>query len=295
MISSHWILPNGFIAFIVSKITKIPYTVALAGSDVYIAKKNKFFTKMAVLAANNASYVLADSQKYLDEMVDLGAKVKKNDIIPYPVDTEAFKPNNNERIKLRSKLGFKNEDVVVLGIGRLIYKKGFRYMIEACYSLIKGNRKIHLIIGGDGDLRKELENLSFNLGLGDNVKFVGNVERDKISSYFNMCDIFVMPSIADTEGNIDDQPVALIEAMACGKPIVATNFPGISLTVKNGKSGFLVPQKDVSSIREALLKLVASAKLREEMGDESRKIVVDKLSIDKIGERYTRIFKDILE
>lgn len=295
IISSHWILPNGFIAFIASKITKTPYVVTLAGSDVYLAKKNILFTQMAVMAANKASAVLADSPKFLDDIVNLGAKVKKSEIIPYPVDTDKFKPNDNERLKLRAEFGFKNEDIVVFGMGRLIYKKGFKFLIEACSSVIKENKHVYLVIGGDGDLRESLEKFSFDLGSKDHIKFVGSINRDKAPAYYNMCDIFVMPSISDEQGNMDDQPVALIEAMACGKPIIATNFPGISLTVKDGASGFLVSQKDAFLIEKFLIKLILSDKLRKEMGIESRRIVLNKLSIGKIGQRYAEIFRSILK
>lgn len=295
IISSHWILPNGFIAFIASKITKTPYTVTLAGSDVYISQKNYFFTKMAILAANNASYILADSPKFLSEISDLGAKVKRSCIVPYPVSVEKFKPNNNERIKLRNKLGFKEKDIVIFGLGRLIHKKGFKYAIEAFSFLKKENKNIYLVIGGDGDLKKELENLCLELDVRNKVKFIGNIERNKVSFYYNMCDIFIMPSITDAQGNIDDQPVALIEAMSCGKPIVATKFPGISLTVKDEENGFLFPEKDVNSLRKALSKLIRSDKLRKKMGDKSRRIAFGNLCINRIGQKYTRIFLDTLK
>jgi len=293
VVSSHWILPSGFMAYVASKFTKIPYTIALAGSDVFIAKKNLLFRVMALLAASSSAAVLADSPKFLEDLVSLGAEVKKSDIIPYPVNVEKFKPNQKENEILRQELGLKNNAFVVLGVGRLIYKKGFRYLIEAFAGIAKKHKEAHLVIGGDGDLKNELETLASDLGIKSKVTFAGNIERDKISAYYNMCDVFVMPSISDAQGNIDDQPVALIEAMACGKPIVASNFPGISLTVVDGSSGFLTPQKDSKSIEEALIKLASSGSLRRKMGVESRKIVLNKLSVKKISERYMNIFNKI--
>lgn len=292
-ISSHWILPNGFISFVVSKLIGIPYTITLCGSDIYLAKKNKLFSIMAVIAANNAFLVAADSPKFLDDLIALGAKIKKDNIIPYPVDTNKFKPTTKGMRILKKKLRLPKDNLIILAVGRLVYKKGFEYLIKSLPKIVEEYPKICLIIVGDGDLKKQLKNLAFKLRLGHKVNFVGQADRNSILTYYNLADIFVMPSIKDQDGNMDDQPVSLIEAMACGKPVVATDFPGIRLTVNNNINGFLVPEKNVFLIQKALEKLIISANLRRKMGRESRKIVLNKLSDKKIGERYTGFFNEV--
>lgn len=291
IISSHWILPNGIIAFVVSKILKIPYTITLPGSDIFIAKKNIIFTKMAVLAANNAIMVSADSPKFLDELISLGAKIKNGSIIPYPVDTEKMKPEKKEAEKLKKNLKMRGKNLILLGVGRLVHKKGFSFLIQSFSTIVKKYPSSFLIIIGDGDLRQKLEALSKEFGISNNIVFTGYIDRNNILAYYNLADIFVMPSIKDKDGNMDDQPVALIEAMACGKPIIATNFPGIKLTVDDGKSGILIPEKNVEILTTALEKLILSKNMRENMGKESRKIILDKLSMEKIAEKYTNYFK----
>lgn len=292
VISAHWILPNGFIASVVSKLLKIPYTVTLPGSDVFVAKKNWFFSFLSLLAANNASAIISDSPKFLEILLTLHPKVHNSEIIPYPVDADRFRPMREGRNQIRRKLHLANNTVVVLAVGRLVHKKGFHYLIQAMSQIVHKDKNTRLVIVGDGDLRGALENLVSKLKLAKHVLFVGDIERSELFFYYNMADIFAMPSIKDKNGNIDDQPVSLIEAMSCGKPIVATNFPGIALTVVHSKSGFLTPQKNVLMIKRALEELIDSKELRIRMGRESRKIVTDKLSIEKIGERYSSLLRN---
>lgn len=294
VISSHWLLPSGLMALVASKLTGIPYVVTLPGSDVYIAGMNSLFKKLAVFAANKARAVIADSPIFVDKIKKLGAKLKQTQIIPYPVDTEKYRPDKAAVNILKERLGLDSGNIIVLAVGRLVEKKGFKYLIEAMRDIVRVSSQTRLLIIGDGDLRVELESLSQKLKVKKYVLFIGSVNRDKISSYYNMADIFVMPSIADKKGNIDDQPVALLEAMSCGLPVVATNFPGISLSVENGVNGILTPQKNVLAIRKAVVCLLPSYKLRDKMGKESRKIALSKFSIQKIGERYNGIFEKIL-
>lgn len=294
VISSHWLLPSGLMAMVASRLMRIPYVVTLPGSDVYVAGMNSLFKKFAVFAASRAEAIIADSPVFLDKIIKLGVRPKKTEIVPYPVDIDKYRPNFSGVNILRKKLRFDSHNIIILAVGRLVEKKGFRYLIEAMRGIMRVSPQTRLLIIGDGDLREELESLSQKLKVKKYILFVGSVNRDKISSYYNVADIFVMPSISDEKGNIDDQPVALLEAMSCGLPIIATNFPGISLSVDDGVNGFLTAQKDVLAIKKAVVRLLRSQKLRKRMGRESRKIAISKFSIQKIGGKYNSIFKEIL-
>ncbi|MEX2007743.1 MAG: glycosyltransferase [Candidatus Levyibacteriota bacterium] len=291
IISAHWLLPNGLIAAIVSKLTGVPYVVTLPGSDVYVAGMNILFKKLAIFAAEQASIVIADSPTFIRKVEQLGANIKRSEVIPYPVDVMKYKSDHSASANLRKHFGFYKQDVVILAVGRLVEKKGFKYLLESMGEIIKTYANVKLVIVGEGDLKEELLAIVKKRKIDKSTIFAGSIGRDKILSYYNLGDIFVMPSISDAAGNIDDQPVALLEAMACGLPVVATNFPGNSMTVADKVNGFLVPQKNVNAIKSALLKLVLSNKLRKQMGLKSRKIAVEKLSIDKIGEAYALVFE----
>lgn len=295
LICSHWILPNGFIAALVSKLTGVPFTVTLPGSDVFLAHKNKLFGKMAKGAGQEADAVLADSPQYMKSLLDLGVKTKISEIIPYPVDDKKLRPIKNGLARYRKKLHLNKKNLVILAVGRLVYKKGFNYLIQAMPPLVKKYSFIRLLIIGDGDQHSEWEALTHKLGINKYVGFLGMIDRKEISFYYNLADIFVMPSIKDKAGNIDDQPVSLIEAMACGKPVVATNFPGIAMTVKDNISGFLIPQKNVKMLTVFLGRLIESPSLREKMGRMGRLIVEKNLGCRKTGEKYTQVFRKVIK
>lgn len=294
IISAHWVLPNGFIAYIVTRFIKIPYVVTLPGSDVFVAKKFRILTFAANLAVHNASMVIADSPQYIREMQRMGAKIKKTEIIPYPVDTETIRPNTHNIQKLRSEIGILKDDLVVLAVGRLVYKKGFEYLIKAFAQVTKRMSNVKLIIVGEGDLRRRWENECKKLSIQEKVFFVGNKDRKQLLQFYNLSDVFVMPSIKDKNGNIDDQPVSLLEAMACGKPVVATNFPGISMIVKDGWNGYLVAEKDIRELYKKIIDLLQSTQKRKLLGKRSRQVVVQKISAQKIVAKYDKIFQEII-
>lgn len=294
VVSAHWILPNGFISYLATKFIHIPYTVTLAGSDVYVSNKNKLFSFMAKKAAENANVVLADSPTYVNQLKKTGAHVKNYSIIPYPVDTSMLKINLGGVSTLRNELNLKQDTITLLGVGRLVYKKGFKYLLKAFSKVTKKHKEVILIIVGVGDLENELKELTKSLHIESFVKFVGNIKRDKIVAFYNLADIFIMPSVVDEGGNIDDRPVALLEAIACGKPVIATNFPGNALSIKDSISGFLVPQKDVKSLEHAIILLIESKGLRMRMGKEASKLASKNFGIKTIGEKYSSLFKDIV-
>lgn len=295
IISCHWILPNGFIAYVASKIVGIAYAVTLAGSDVYVANKNIVFSKMARLAGEGASAICSDSPQYVKELKKTGIKIKNNYIIPYPVDTSRLKVSTSDVRELRRKLHIPLSSLVLLSVGRLVHKKGFRYLLLAFSEVLRKRSDVVLIIVGEGDLHRKLEEEAVSLGIDEHIKFVGNVDRNKIVAYYNLADLYVMASIRDDEGNIDDRPVALLEAIACGKPTISTNFPGNSLSIKHGKSGFLVSQKRPNELASSILELATSKALRDQMSKEALKIAREELSLIQVGRKYHSIFKNIVK
>lgn len=294
MVSAHWILPNGFIVYLTSLFIRIPFVVTLAGSDVFVANKNFLFSFMARLAAKKAAAICADSPQYITELKKTGAIIKKSKVIPYPVDMSGLKVQNKLLNQLKKDFGIGKETVVILGVGRLITKKGFKYLLEAYQLILKKHKNTLLLIAGDGDLRIQLEKLAVKMHIEKNTYFLGNVERDKIAAYYCIADIFVMPSIKDSEGNIDDRPVALLEAVSAGLPVIATQFPGNALSVEHLKSGFLVSQKNSKILSERIAELVISKELRMQMGRRAKTIAESSFTIKTIGGKYNALFQGVI-
>lgn len=294
IVNVHWILPNGVIAFLAYIITGVQYVVTLPGTDAFLAFKNKAFGLVAKVIAARSSGLVSNSSWLLKRILALGVGEKPTEIINYPTDISEFKPQHNGVEKLRKILGLKKNSIIVMAIGRLVYKKGFYYLIKAMQEVTEKNPNARLIIGGDGDLKKNLESLSEKMGLKENILFVGNIKRNEIAWYYNLADIFVAPSIVDAEGNVDGGPVVCFESMACGKPQIVTNVLGVADIIEEGKNGYIVEQKNSSTLAVAINKLISSKSLRNKMGIANRELILKTLDTKSVGLRYTYFFKGII-
>lgn len=292
VINSHWVVPNGFIAYLVSKVTGVPYTTSIPGSDVHMGSKNEIFRQMVGIAAMNADWVISDSQHYIEQLKELGFTPSNVDLIRYGVNAKNFRPISKDR-KILDKLKLSTTDLTVVCVGRLVEKKGFIYLVRSMPNVLKKVPRTKLVIVGDGYERVRLENEVKKLGIEKNVRFAGTISYDELSKYYNIGDVFVMPSVKDEKGNLDASPVTMMEAMACGVPVVATKFAGSEDLVIKGKTGFLVREKNVNEIASGIVDLLTKG-TKESRKKMVRKIAIDNFSVQSVAKRYTQIFNRIV-
>lgn len=302
IVNAHWILPNGFIAGVVSKMIGVPVVSTLPGSDVYMADRNNIYRHMAKFAAETSKAISSNSPQLLKDLAQIcerlgtkkGTIQKKSFPIMYGVDPKKFYPTTKNTLEIRRKLKISKDSLVVTSVGRLVSKKGYKYLIEAAPKVIKMNKNVVFAIFGEGDQRQELEARVSKLKLTSSFRFPGWVKYDEMLYYQNLGDVFILPSIRDEEGNLDDQSVSVVEAMACAKPIVTTDFPGYKIVVENGKNGFLVPEKRSDLIAISINKIILSKKTITSMSKRSRYLAVNNLSWEVIGKNYTEVFEGLL-
>jgi len=182
------------------------------------------------------------------------------------------------------------EAIKLLTIGRLTEKKGHEYAIRAVSKLIKKYKNIEYIIAGDGPLRSKLENLVLELGMGSYIKFIGEVEQNEVVKLYQLAHIFILPSITASNGDQEGIPVVLMEAQATGLPIISTYHTGIPEVILEGKSGFLVPEKDVEALVKKLEYLIEHPELWSKMGHYGRKFVEERYNIEKLNLQLVKIF-----
>ncbi|OGM75739.1 hypothetical protein A2382_00610 [Candidatus Woesebacteria bacterium RIFOXYB1_FULL_38_16] len=292
LINVHWILPNGLIAMCVSILTGVPFVVTLPGTDAYLVYKNQIFAWVAKLIANRSSGIVSNSSVHLKRIMDLGIKKDKLcDVISYPVDVSSLSPNKNGVKELKKKLKILKDEFVILAVGRLVYKKGFEFLIKAMPLILKEHKKVKLIIGGEGDLMNDLKRLVTKLQFEDKVIFVGTIGRNEIGVFYNMADVLVAPSVYDKNGNVDGGPLVSAESMACGKPQILTEILGMADEMRDGVNGFIIKPENQDEIAKAVMKLIKSPKIQQEMGRNNRKLLTARLSTKSIGKRYTRFFE----
>lgn len=291
ILHAHWVLPNGFIGALVARITKVPLVISIPGSDILVSEMNFIFRWMARFAFATANLITTNSSDLRDSAIKIGAKPEKFKFIIYGVDPDVFQPDETKTKILRKKLGIKDKEIVILAVGRLVYKKGFDVLIKSIPLVVKEYPDVKVVIVGKGGLEDDLINLTNSLKVKEYVLFIGNVMRDEISDYYNMADIFAMPSVMRP---VDGLNVCVVEAMASGKPIVASNVGGNPLVVRDGKNGFLFNEGDSVQLAKRIVKLLASPSLRKKFGECSRQMVLKEFNWEYLARSYIRAFEEIL-
>lgn len=289
IISAHWIIPNGFIAAIISKITGVPLVITVPGSDAYLAKKNFLFRWMLRFASSQARKIVSNSMRYLEELSELGIDTTKFVEIPYGVNINSFSNIYKKKNEMRKQLQFTNSDRIILAVGRLVEKKGFAYLINAMSLVIKEQKSAKLLIIGDGSEKNSLQKLTKELGLEKNIIFVGKINHTDLPKYYALADLYVAPSIKDKYGNLESHIVALFEAIASGLPIVATKLAVSEKYVVDGKNGYRVNDKDIADLASAIVRMLNSEDLSE-MAKYSSNIAKNYLSYQSCTKEYIKIF-----
>jgi glycosyltransferase involved in cell wall biosynthesis len=198
--------------------------------------------------------------------------------MPLGVDTEQFEPLEGSRQK---------EGKEILFAGYLYRLKGAEYLLKALSIVVKEHDDVMLRIAGDGPDKQYLMRLSKALKIEDKVVFEGMVPHDMMPRYYQKCDIFCFPTLGEPFGK------AVIEAMACAKPVIASNIGGPAEIIDNGKTGLLVPPAQPESLATKLGELLEDETRTKRMGINARKTVMKKYSWEKIGAKYHTMYKNI--
>lgn len=167
--------------------------------------------------------------------------------------------------------------------------KGLDVLIRAMALLREENETIRLVLAGDGPVRCELERLATGLGLHEQVEFIGDQSRSAVARLLNDCTLFVHPS------RFEGLPLAVLEALACGKPVVATTVDGIPEIIEDGANGILVEPGDARALAAAVRRMLGDAALRERLGRAGRRRVEDAFRWERMGERYVHTYEELLE
>ncbi|MBI3932535.1 MAG: glycosyltransferase [Acidobacteria bacterium] len=269
----HWVVPSGVLVAGVLRARSIPWVLSLHGSDVFVAERSRLLRPPAGDALREAGAVTACSADLHARAVALGAGAERVRTVPYGVDVEAFSPEARTG-GVRGRLGVPREAFFVLAVGRLVEKKGFRYLVEAAAR----TGGVRVVIAGEGDLRGALEEEARRLAAP--VGFAGALDRATVAAALAEADAVVVPSVVDAAGNVDGLPNTLLEALAAGRAVVATRVAGIPDVVRDDDNGLLVPEKDPHALAEALRRLVREPETRERLAREARRTAVERLSWD---------------
>jgi len=266
-IHAHWGSTTATMAYVISKITSIPWSFTLHRWDIKEnnmlkekVKSAKFVRCISEHGENELIKIVGEKYKDKIKVIHMGVKIP-SDI------TEARKVKKS---------------FTIVTPANLLEVKGHKYLIDACLNLVKqGIKNFQCIFYGEGPLRTELESLIRKRGLTNFIEMLGVISHEKlIELYKNKeIDIVVLPSIT-TEKEHEGIPVALMEAMAYGIPVISTNTGGIPELLSNG-AGIIVKEKSSEQLAKAILKIMKEENFQEELSEKGYQKIKEEFNIEK--------------
>jgi len=253
---------------------------------------NYFMHRLAKLegeTAKNATLIVTISKYSLEKIQNYyGVDAAKVRIVPNGVDPEEFKPvAETDREGGRRRLGLGSEPCVLF-VGSLIPRKGLPFLVEAAKKIVKEYSETKFVIVGEGPLKSQLLSNLETANLSGNFKFLGNVKEDMLPAVYNSADVFALPSIQEGQG------IALLEAQASARPVVAFDVGGVNEAVRNGETGLLVKRGSSEELADALLKLLSDKVLREKMGASGRRFVIENFNWDICAQKMLNVYREAL-
>lgn len=229
--------------------------------------------------------VIAISENVAAVLRENGVDEQRLTIIRSAVDVERFRepPARKELLK---EYGLNDGHFIIASVGQLIPRKGHRYLLEAMASLSKRMPRARLLVFGQGNLEAELAEQASRLGLDDVVQFAGF--REDLDRYMGAFDLVVHPALREGLG------VSMLKAAAAGVAVVAFDVAGSREAVIHGRTGILVPPKDITALEQAILTLAENRTFRETCGRAARNRMREEFSIEAMVDRHMDLYRSFL-
>lgn len=276
----HWPAPHALFGFIASLFCKTKIVLSFYTASLMLVKRFPFVKHFLRFFIKHSDHVIAISQftgKLVTDIYD-----RNLTIIPYgtTVSPEAETPKLLPNKK-------------IISVGRVIERKGFKYLIDAMPSLLEKYPDATLQIIGGGPHRENLMTQAKELGIEEKVTLPGKVSQEDLEKAFNECNVFVLPSIVDSKGDTEGLGVVLIEAMTYHKPVIGTDTGGITDIVINDVSGIRVPQKDSKAIYNALDKLFSNHEYAKEIAEKGFEHVEKNFSWRSVIGKFNQVYESV--
>jgi len=295
LLHAHWVIPNGPPTALIARRRGLPLVVSLHGSDVFVAERFVPARRAAWWAFGSADGVTACSGDLADRAMRLGACEDRTRVVPYGVNSAQFRPvDDATRAVVRGWFDLPPETPLLLCAGRLVYKKGFAVAVAAFARITATQPDARLVIAGDGPLDADLRRQTERLGVADRVCFAGRVDRDRHPQLVAACDVYLLPSVHDHRGNVDGLPNALLDALAAGCAVVASDIAGVRLAVRDSETGVLVPEQDVAALADAVDALLRDPAQRAALGGAARADVTARLTWAHTAAAFERVYEGAL-
>jgi len=280
----------GFYVMEAARELHIPLVTAFHGIDAYAMLTSRRWRQAFREVFEASSKIAVVSEHMKNALLAAGAPAAKLSVVRVGVSLRQFPCTAPlER--------FDGKKIEVVSIGRFVEKKDPLGLIRAfhkCLSLIKTSREVRLLMAGDGPLLPAAKYLARRLGLARQVDFLGALDHDNLPAFIGGGHIYAQHSVTAADGDREGIPVSLMEAAASGLPIVATAHSGIPELVSDGRSGFLVQERDYEGMARRMAALIDSPESWPSLGAAGREIVSENFDIEKQTAKMIKLFSDCI-
>jgi len=282
---AHFASLPSTMAYYAYLISGIPFSFTAHAKDIFVYDMNEHHLAKKLAAAKFVVTVTNFNYRYLIENApDVDPSTIK--VIHNGIDLDRFKPVDTPS----------RDDDLILGVGRLVPKKGFATLLDACRILKDKGVRFKCLIVGDGPERENLLLKKAEIGLGDNdVEFTGAKTQDEVLDLMRRAALFCLPCTVDIDGNQDALPTVIIEALALGLPVISTSISGVPEMIDHEKSGVLVEPDKPGELSDWIERLLKSKELRSELAAAGRARAEDKFNLKNNVETMIGYYRDKLE
>jgi phosphatidyl-myo-inositol dimannoside synthase len=282
-------LPEGVMALALKLWTGMPFACFVHGEDVGTATASREHRWLVGHVLSSASFLIANSRNTERILVEeWGVRADRIRLLHPGVDTDRFEPAAPDP-SARAALGWADRSVV-LTVGRLQLRKGHDQMIRALRAVREAIPSVLYAIAGDGEERAALENLVASQGLGDHVRFLGEIDDNRLVQCYQQCDLFVLPN-REVRRDIEGFGIVLLEAQACGKPVIAGASGGTAETMRIPETGLVIPCEGPEALASVVIELLADPDRRARMGEAGRAWVVEHFDWGSLSRQAEAIFQ----
>jgi glycosyltransferase involved in cell wall biosynthesis len=279
---AHFAHDPALVALLTSRLTRVPYSITAHARDLYQIPVRSLRARVREAVA--VVTCCAPNVDYLRSVLPAGLHARLR-LIHHGVALDRFVPAPRTDAPA---------PVEIVSVGRLVEKKGFADLLQACAELERSRTgpqaRFRLRIYGDGPLRAELAGLRDRLGLRDRVELAGERDGDDVLSAYQTADVFVLAPRVTADGDRDGVPNVIVEAMACGLPVVTTDAGGIADVVQHGGTGLVAPPGDVQALARHLAALLDDPARRRALGDAGRRVVEDRFDVRSAASELSLVF-----
>ena len=276
----HFALNAATLALVVERLTGVPFSFTAHANDIFadqviLKEKTKAARFIVAISEYNKRFLVeyAGNPQVAEKIHVIHSGISITDFSPdpYPARASATPP-------------------LILSVGRLVEKKGFPFLIQACKHLRDRGYQVRCVIIGSGPEEETLRRMIHDFDMEDWIELPGWLDQAHVKTCLQEAAIFALPCVVAANGDRDGIPAVLMEAMAVAKPCVSTTVSGIPELIVDGHTGLLVPEKDATALADALSRLLDDAALARRLGQAGREKVCDEFNLDSITSQILHLF-----